>query len=89
MANSRTPIWRHLLPWLISAGALGYVFGFAIDWESIPRATESANLPFFIFITVVDKIAFFLAWAFIQAKAIRTLEEPVSIRALLSVKGAA
>ncbi len=89
VANGRTSIWRHLLPWLISAGALGYVFGFAIDWEAIPRATESANLPLFILVTVVDKIAFFLAWAFIQAKAIRTLVEPVSIRALLSVKGAA
>ena len=89
VANRQTSIWRHLLPWLISAGALGYVFGFAIDWASIPRATESANLQLFIFVTVVDKIAFFLAWAFIQTKAIRVFVEPVSIRALLSVKGAA
>ncbi len=69
--------------------ALGYVFGFAIDWESIPKATQGANLPLFIVITLVDKLAFFLAWAFIQAKAIRDFVEPVSIRALLSVKGAA
>jgi hypothetical protein len=89
VANGRTSIWRHLLPWLTSAGALVYVFGFAINWESIPRATENANLPLFIFVTVVDKIAFFLAWAFIQTKAIRDFVEPVSIRSLLSVKGAA
>jgi hypothetical protein len=89
VAQGHSSIWRHLLPWLISAAALGYVFGFAIDFESIPRATEGANLPLFIFITVLDKIAFFLAWAFIQAKAIRDFVEPVSIRALLSVKGAA
>lgn len=89
VSDGRTSIWRHLLPWIISAGALGYVFGFAIDWESIPRATEDADLSLFICITVVDKIAFFLAWAFIQAKAIRDLVEPVSIRSLLSVKGAA
>ena len=87
--KGRTSIWRHLLPWLISAGALAYVFGFAINWESIPRATESADLPLFIFVTVVDKIAFFLAWAFIQTKAIRDFVEPVSIRSLLAVKGAA
>ena len=67
VAKGRTSIWRHLLPWLISAGALAYVFGFAIDWESIPRATENADLPLFVLVTVVDKIAFFLAWAFIQA----------------------
>jgi hypothetical protein len=80
---------RHLVPWLTSAAALGYVFGYAIDWDSIPRATEGADLTLFILITVSDKLAFFLAWAFIQAMAIRTLVEPVSIRALLSVKGAA
>ena len=43
---------RQLLPWLITAAALGYVFGFAIDWEAIPAATEKANLPLFIAITV-------------------------------------
>ena len=80
---------RHLLPWVISAAALGYVFGVAIDWESIPRATEGADLTLFIAITVADKLAFFLAWAFIQAKAIRDFVEPVSIKELISVKGAA
>lgn len=89
MSQARTPIWRHLLPWVISAAALGYVFGFAIDWESIPRATEDAHLELFLFVTVLDKIAFFLAWAFIQAKAVRDLVEPISVRALISVKGAA
>jgi hypothetical protein len=80
---------RHVIPWLISAAALGYVFGFAIDWESIPQETEGANLTLFILITVSDKLAFFLAWAFIQAKAIRDFVEPVSIKELISVKGAA
>ncbi len=65
------------------------MFGFAIEWESIPRATEGANLELFVFVTVVDKIAFFLAWAFIQTKAVRDFVEPISVRALLSVKGAA
>jgi hypothetical protein len=89
VSERRTPIWRHILPWIVSAATLGYVFGFAIDWESIPRATEGADLEFFILVTVIDKLAFFLAWAFIQAKAVRDFVEPISIRALLSVKGAA
>jgi hypothetical protein len=89
VAKGRTSIWRHLLPWVISAAALGYVFGFAINWDSIPQATSDADLSLFIFVTVVDKIAFFLAWAFIQAKAVRDFVEPISIKALLAVKGAA
>ncbi len=89
MPEGRTPIWRHILPWAISAAALGYVFGFAIDWEGIPQATEDANLELFIFVTVLDKLAFFMAWAFIQTKAVRDFVEPISVRALLSVKGAA
>ncbi len=89
MAKRRISLWRHLLPWLISAAALGYVFGYAIDWESLPEATENANVPLFILVIVLDKIGFFLAWAFIQAKSVRDLVEPISVRSLISVKGAA
>lgn len=89
MSRPPTSIWRHLLPWIISGAALGYVFGFAIDWEAIPRATEGAHLEWFILVTVVDKVAFFLAWAFIQARSVREFVEPISLRALISVKGAA
>ena len=89
MSKRRISVWRHLLPWLISAAALGYVFGYAIDWESLPEATDNANVPLFVLVIVLDKIGFFLAWAFIQAKSVRDLVEPISIRSLLSVKGAA
>ena len=44
---------RQLLPWLITAAALGYVFGFAIDWQAIPQATARANMPLFILFTVI------------------------------------
>ena len=37
-----------------------YVFGFAIDWQAVPEATEHANMPLFVGITVVDKLVFFL-----------------------------
>ena len=67
--------------------ALGYVFGFAIDWEAIPRATSRANMPLFVLITVVDKLLFFLVWGVIQALAIRQLVEPVAVRKVLAVKG--
>ena len=80
---------RQLLPWLITAGALGYVFGYAIDWAAIPAATERANLPLFIGITVFDKIAFFLFWGFIQAGVIRKFIEKVPVRDVLQVKGGA
>lgn len=80
MKNWTSTFRRQLLPWLITAGALGYVFGYAIDWAAIPAATERANLPLFIGITVFDKIAFFLFWGFIQAGVIRKFIEPVPIR---------
>ena len=80
---------RHLLPWLITAGALGYVFGYAIDWAAIPAATEKADLPLFIGITVFDKIAFFLFWGFIQAGVVRKFIEPVPVRDVLQIKGGA
>ena len=66
-----------------------YVFGFAIDWAQIMQATDKADLPLFVAITVVDKIAFFLAWAFIQTKAVRDFVEPISVRSLIAIKGAA
>ena len=68
---------RQLLPWLITAAALGYVFGYAIDWQAIPAATEKANLPLFISITIFDKLGFFLVWALVQAAVIRRFIEPV------------
>ena len=78
---------RRLLPLAISAVALGYVFGFAIDWEAIPRAAARANMPLFVLITILDKMLFFLVWGVIQALAIRRLVEPVPIREVLAVKG--
>ncbi len=80
---------RQLLPWLITAAALGYVFGFAIDWQAIPAATEKANLPLFIAITVCDKLGFFLVWALVQAAVIRRFIEPVPTWDVFRMKGGA
>ena len=84
--DSRT-LLRRLLPWTISAAALAYVFGFAIDWKSIPEVTANANMPLFALITVVDKLLFFLVWGLIQALVIRRFVEPVPVRKVLAVKG--
>jgi hypothetical protein len=80
---------RHLLPLAISGAALIYVFGFAIDWEAIPEATERANMPLFVGITVLDKIVFFLVWALVQASMVRRFLAPVPRRQILAVKGGA
>jgi hypothetical protein len=80
---------RHVLPLLISGGALIYVFGYAIDWQSIPEATERANMPLFVAITVLDKIVFFLVWCLVQASMIRRFLAPVPRRQIIAVKGGA
>jgi len=85
----RSQLWRHVLPWIVSVGALGYVFGFAINWKAIPEATENANLPLFIAITVFDKTLFFTFWAFMQTRTLRDFVEPVGLRTVLAVKGGA
>lgn len=82
-------VGRNLLPWTVSAAALFYVFGYAIDWKAIPEATEDANLPLFIAITGFDKVIFFLVWAFVQSEVIRRFVKPVPTRKILAMKGAA
>jgi hypothetical protein len=77
-----------LLPWAVSACALVYVFGYRIDWHSIPKASENANVPLFVAITVWDKISFFLCWGLLQAMAVRRFLEPVPVREVMEVKGA-
>lgn len=77
-----------ILPWAVSACALVYVFGYKIDWHSIPKASENANVPLFVAITVWDKISFFICWGLLQAMAIRRFLEPVPIRKIMAIKGA-
>lgn len=81
-------IGRQLLPWSISIGALVYVFGYKIDWQSIPDATANANIPLFIAITIFDKLSFFVVWGLFQAAAIRQFLERVPIRKIMAIKGA-
>lgn len=87
MTEARTPLWRRLLPWAISTAALGYVFGWLVDWAAIPAATERANLPLFVAICVTDKVVFFVFWGFLQARVVQRLVEPVSTARIIAVKG--
>ena len=89
MSKSKNILIRHILPLVISGAALIYVFGFAIDWQSIPEATERANMPLFIAITILDKIVFFLVWCLVQASMIRRFLAPVPRRQIIAVKGGA
>lgn len=89
MSHVTRNITRHVLPLLISGAALVYVFGFAIDWQAIPEATERANMPLFIGITVLDKIVFFLVWSLVQASMVRRFLAPVPRRQIIAVKGGA
>lgn len=87
MSDTIRILARRLLPWIITAAALYYVFGHAIDWKAIPEASEGAHLPLFIGITVFDKVVFFLVWAGLQWLVIQRFFEPVSFRRVLSIKG--
>lgn len=89
MSRRKQILVRHILPLVISGCALVYVFGFAIDWQSIPEVTERANIPLFIAITVLDKIVFFLVWCLVQASMIRRFLAPVPRRQIIAVKGGA
>ena len=89
MSRIKHILARHVLPLVISGTALVYVFGFAIDWQSIPEATEEANMPLFIAITILDKVIFFLVWCLVQASMIRRFLAPVPRRQIIAVKGGA
>ncbi len=81
--------FRHLLPWLVSALALGWVFGFKTDWSALVAATAHADVPRFVAIQVTDKLVFFAAWTLVQAAAIRIFVLPVPLSSVISIRGGA
>ena len=86
--QTRSPFWRRSLPWVVSAGALAYVFA-ATDWRALLEATEGANLPLFVAYTTVDKLIFFLWWGILQAAAVRRFVAPISTRSVVALRGGA
>lgn len=89
MPSEKTPIWRKLLPWAISAAALSYVFGYATDWDALVKAMEGANVPLYLGYTIADKMIFFLWWGLLQAAVIRRFVGPISTLELVKVRGGA
>jgi hypothetical protein len=79
--------WKHILPWIVSAGLLFYVFNVATDWDRLRAATEQANLPLFIAFTTADRVAFFVVWALLQAAALRRFVAHVPVHSIIAIRG--
>ncbi len=79
--------WQHVLPWIVSAGLLFYVFNVATDWERLRAATAQANLPLFLAFTTADRVAFFVVWSLLQAAALRRFVAQVPIHSIVAIRG--
>jgi len=79
--------WRHVLPWLISALLLAYVFGWATDWPRLYEALRAAHVPLFLAFATLDRLAFFAVWTWLQAIALRRFVSHVPIRSVFAVRG--
>ena len=86
LAARRTPLWRRLLPWVVSLAALGYVFQ-RLDWNAALQALEQADLAVFVVVTAADKIVFFIVWTYLQAIAVQRFVTPVPFRSVLAIRG--
>jgi hypothetical protein len=84
-----TKRWRHVLPWLISAALLVYVFGWATDWDSLRRAMRNADVPLFLTFTTIDRLAYFFVWTLITASAMRRFVDHVPVGSVFAIRGGA
>ena len=87
MAKSSRMRWKHILPWIVSAGLLFYVFNVATDWGRLRDATTQANIPLFLAFTIADRIAFFIVWALLQAAALRRFVAHVPVHSIIAIRG--
>jgi hypothetical protein len=78
---------RHVLPWLVSAALLAYVFGWATDWERLEKALAGANVPLFLLAASADRLAFFLIWSWLWAAALQRFAVGVPTSAVVAVRG--
>ncbi len=79
--------WRSVLPWVISAALLFYVFGYATEWARLIAALEGADVPRFLLFATADRLAFFAAWAWLSATALRRFVANVPIRSVIAIRG--
>ncbi len=87
MKDGRRNWWRRILPWAISIAALVYVFGFVTDWSALVTAMQGADVPLFVGIVVIDKVAFFVAWGLLQALAVRRFVGAVPYSQVIAIRG--
>ncbi len=87
MTRQREKRWKLVIPWIVSAGLLIYVFNWATDWGRLNEALGQANLPLFLAFTTADRFAFFVVWALLQAAALRRFVGEVPARSVLAVRG--
>jgi hypothetical protein len=79
--------WRSILPWVVSAALLAYVFGWATDWVRLRAALDAAHVPRFLLFATADRLAFFAVWTWLQALALRRFVAHVPIRSVFAVRG--
>jgi hypothetical protein len=79
--------WRSLLPWVVSAALLVYVFGWATDWVRLREALRAAHVPAFLAFATLDRLAFFAVWTWLQALALRRFVSEVPTRSVFAVRG--
>jgi hypothetical protein len=82
-----TASWRVVLPWVVSASLLVYVFGFATDWDRLRTVTEQADVPLFLFYASLDRLAFFAVWTWLSAAALRRFVAHVPMRSVFAIRG--
>ena len=56
MEARRERRWRHVLPWLVSAALLVYVFGWATDWQRLQGALDDADVPLFLLYASTESV---------------------------------
>jgi hypothetical protein len=79
--------WRSLLPWMVSAALLFYVFGYATNWAKLVAALEGADVPRFLLYATADRLAFFICWALLSAIALRRFVADVPVSSVLAIRG--
>jgi hypothetical protein len=87
MATGSNKKWRSILPWLISAGLLFYVFGYATHWDRLLAALDEADAPLFLVYATADRLAFFAIWTWLSAIALRRFVAHVPIGSVFAIRG--
>jgi hypothetical protein len=79
--------WGALLPWAVSGALLVYLFGYATDWQRLREALQHADLPLFLAFASADRLAFFFAWTWLSAAALRRFVADVPVRSVFAIRG--